>query len=334
MKVLLTGGLGYIGSHTCLALANEGFDVILLDNLSNSKISVLYAIQKISNKKFPFIHCDIRDTKSLRNIFKRNKIDLVVHFAGLKSVYESTLNPIDYFSNNVEGTLSLLKVMQDMKVKNLVFSSSATVYGNPKLLPIDEDHPLDALNPYGRSKLQAEQILKDLAVSDESWSIICLRYFNPVGAHDSFLIGENPIGIPSNLMPYISKVAYKEIDFLNVFGGDYETPDGTAIRDYIHVMDLAEGHLAAARELKKLKGFTALNLGTGKGMSVLELIKMYEKTNTCKIPFKICSRRDGDVAISYAEVLKAKKILKWKSRRTWEDMCKSAYQWQANLKVR
>lgn len=334
MKILLTGGLGYIGSHTCLALANEGFDVILLDNLSNSKISVLYAIQKISNKKFPFIHCDIRDTKSLRNIFKRNKIDLVVHFAGLKSVYESTLNPIDYFSNNVEGTLSLLKVMQDMKVKNLVFSSSATVYGNPKLLPIDEDHPLDALNPYGRSKLQAEQILKDLAVSDESWSIICLRYFNPVGAHDSFLIGENPIGIPSNLMPYISKVAYKEIDFLNVFGGDYETPDGTAIRDYIHVMDLAEGHLAAARELKKLKGFTALNLGTGKGMSVLELIKMYEKTNTCKIPFKICSRRDGDVAISYAEVLKAKKILKWKSRRTWEDMCKSAYQWQANLKVR
>jgi UDP-glucose 4-epimerase len=331
---LLTGGLGYIGSHTSITLANEGFDILILDNLSNSRISVLDSIQKISNKKFHFIHSDIRNTETLRDVFQKNKIDLVVHLAGLKSVYESILNPIEYFSNNVEGTLSLLKVMQDMNVKNLVFSSSATVYGNPKLLPINEEHPLDAINPYGRTKLHIEQILKDLATSDDGWSIICLRYFNPVGAHESLLIGENPIGIPSNLMPYITKVAYKEIDFLNVFGGDYETPDGSAIRDYIHVMDLAEGHLAAACELKKLKGFTTFNLGTGKGLSVFNLIEIYEKVNTCKIPFKITSRRDGDVAISYAEVLKAKKILKWKSRRTWEDMCKSAFQWHANLRAR
>lgn len=327
MKILVTGGAGYIGSHTCIELLNEGFEVVVIDNFSNSKSSSLDAIKKITGKDFKFYEIDYLDKDALNKVFEENKIDAVINFAGFKAVGESVQKPIEYYTNNISGALNLLDVMRKHNVKKFVFSSSATVYGNPEKIPLTEDCKIGGTtNPYGTSKLFIEQILKDIYASDNSWDIIILRYFNPVGAHESGLIGEDPKGIPNNLMPYIAKVATKELKELSVFGNDYNTPDGTGVRDYIHVVDLAKGHVLALNKLEKEgKGLFIYNLGTGTGYSVLDLVHAYEKANNVKVPYKIAPRRDGDIATCYSDPTKAKNELGFVATKTIEDMCHDSY---------
>lgn len=331
MKILITGGAGYIGSHTAVELLNAGHEIVIIDNLSNSQCTVLEAIEKITDKKIDFVHGDIRNKEVLNNIFNQHAFDAVIHFAGLKAVGESVNVPLTYFDNNVGGTVALLQAMDEANVRTLVFSSSATVYGNPQYLPIDEAHPTSATNPYGRTKLHIEQMLSDLADSNADWKIICLRYFNPVGAHESGLIGESPSGIPNNLMPYIVQVANKQLPFLNVFGNDYPTPDGTGIRDYIHVLDLAEGHKAALDYIVQQSGWHAVNLGTGKGLSVLELLHQFELANGIDVPYQITDRRAGDVAEVIAANQKAKQLLSFKTKHSAQDMCTSSWKFQQQL---
>lgn len=328
-KILVTGGAGYIGSHTCVELAKSGYEIIIIDNLSNSKLEAVKRVEKIVNKKINFYQADLRDYEEVKSIIEKEKCNVVIHFAGLKAVGESVEKPLEYYHNNVYGTISLLKAMQECNLKNIIFSSSATVYGNPQYVPIKEDHPLAAVNPYGSTKLTIENILKELYVSDPEWNIVILRYFNPVGAHETGLIGEDPLGIPNNLMPYISQVAVGRLPYLKIFGNDYPTHDGTGIRDYIHVMDLATGHVAAYEYLKNNKGCFIFNLGTGKGYSVLEVVKMFEKVSGVKIPFKFVERRPGDVAIIYADPSKANKELGWRAVRNLEDMCRDTWRWQS-----
>lgn len=325
MKILVTGGTGYIGSHTCVELLNNGYDIVVIDNLSNSKKEVVDKIKKITGKDFKFYENDLRDEENLRKIFKNESIDAVIHFAGLKAVGESVEKPILYYQNNLDSTLTLCKLMNEFNVKKIVFSSSATVYGEQKELPIKETASLSTTNPYGSTKLFIEYILDDIYNSDNDWSIIKLRYFNPVGAHDSGLIGEDPNGIPNNLMPYVSKVANNELPFLSVFGSDYNTKDGTGVRDYIHVVDLAKGHIKALEYIVNNKGSIAVNLGTGKGYSVLEIIETYKNVNKVNVPYKIVGRRDGDIAECYADPTKAKELLNWEANLTLNDMVRSAH---------
>lgn len=327
-RVLLTGGLGYIGSHTAIALAEAGFEVVLYDNLSNGRPSVLDRLESITGVRFPFIEGDVRDTMELVRVLELKRIEAVIHLAGFKAVGESVEQPLAYYDNNIAGILSLANAMQSVGVERLVFSSSATVYGNPQYLPIDELHPTVATSPYGRTKLQGEEILADLARANPNWRIVCLRYFNPIGAHDSGLIGEDPAGIPNNLMPYVAKVAAGLLPFLNVYGDDYGTPDGTGVRDYIHVMDLAEGHSSALDFLCGTTGWHAINLGAGKGVSVLELVRAFEKTSGQRVPCRVIARRAGDVAVCYATAQKAREVLKWRACRSLEDMCKSTWRFQ------
>lgn len=334
LKVLLTGGTGYIGSHTAIALFLLGYEVVLYDNMTNSNYEVIGKIEQIIGRQILFIEGDVRDTELLKTTLSAHKIEAVVHFAGLKAVGESVVNPINYFTNNVQGTISLIQAMHSLQIKTLVFSSSATVYGEPKYLPLDEIHPTGAINPYGRSKLHIEELLSDIAKSDAHWRIACLRYFNPVGAHQSGLIGDNPKGAPNNLMPYIAQVAVGLRSKLNVFGGDYATYDGTGIRDYIHVMDLAEGHAAALNFLNQANGWHAINLGTGKGYSVLEVVSAFEKASGSRVPYSVSPRRDGDVAACYADPLKAGELLRWKATRTLEEMCESTWLFQKSVELR
>jgi UDP-glucose 4-epimerase len=328
MKLLLTGGTGYIGSHSAVVLSQAGHDVVLLDNLSNSKLSVLSRLQTILGKTLPFVQADVRDSETVTQALYDHGIQAVVHFAGLKAVGESVAQPLHYFANNVQGTVSLLQAMQAAQVHQLVFSSSATVYGEPQYLPLDEQHPTSATNPYGRTKLHIEEMLHDLAASNSAWRIACLRYFNPVGAHESGLIGEDPNGIPNNLMPFVAQVAAGWRLALQVFGNDYDTPDGTGVRDYIHVMDLAQGHLAALNFLQHQQGWHAINLGTGQGFSVLQMVKAFEAASGQPVPYNVVPRRPGDVASCYAKVGKAKALLDWQATRGLSDMCKDAWRAQ------
>ncbi len=328
MRVLLTGGTGYIGSHTAIALLEQNHDVLLFDNLSNSQRHTVDRIRHITGKQAPFVQGDIRNTDLLTQTLRDFQADAVIHFAGLKAVGESVEQPIAYYANNVQGTISLLQAMQQCRVYKLVFSSSATVYGKPQYLPLDEAHPTSATNPYGRTKLHIEEMLQDLAASDACWKIICLRYFNPLGAHASGLLGERPNGIPNNLMPYIAQVAAGSLPFVQVFGNDYPTPDGTGVRDFIHVCDLAEGHAAALPFLHAQNGWHAINLGTGKGTSVLELIKAFAEANGIDVPYRIMPRRPGDVDTCFASPTKAHNVLGWKAQRDIQEMCKSAWLWQ------
>jgi UDP-glucose 4-epimerase len=330
MAILITGGAGYIGSHTCVELLNTGHEIIIVDNYSNSKPESLKRIKEISGKDFKFYEVDLLDRTSLEKIFEENQVNAVIHFAGLKAVGESVSMPMRYYHNNITGTLILCEVMDRYNVKNLVFSSSATVYGMPEKMPISEDFPLSTTNPYGTTKLMIEQILQDLYVADDSWSIALLRYFNPIGAHESGRIGEDPNGIPNNLMPYITQVAVGKLKELNVFGNDYPTTDGTGVRDYIHVVDLALGHLKALEKVMQSKGVEAYNLGTGTGYSVLELVSAFEVASGTKVPYKITARRPGDVAVCYADPSKAKKELGWKAERGIQEMCIDAWRWQEN----
>ena len=328
MNILLTGGTGYIGSHTSIVLDHAGHNVVLFDNLSNSSNTVNNGLKTITGKKFPFINGDIRDTQKLINAFINFNIEGVIHLAGKKCVDESVKKPIDYYDNNVVGSISLLKAVQHTKIKNLVFSSSATVYGNPEYLPLDEEHPTNPNNPYGRTKLQIEKILFDITKSSSKLNVACLRYFNPVGAHITGLIGEKPDGIPNNLMPYISQVAIGKLPYLNIFGNDYKTNDGTGVRDYIHVMDVAEGHLAALNFIEKKKGWHAINLGSGKGFSVLEVLKAFELVAGRNIPYNLNKRRQGDVAICLANINKARQNLNWEATRSLIDMCSSVWKFE------
>lgn len=327
-KILVTGAAGYIGSHTCLELLKSGFDVIALDNLSNSKYEALVRVEKLAGKKIKFYQADIKDVEAIDKIFKDNKIDAVIHFAGLKAVGESSKIPLEYYKNNISGTLNLCEIMQKYNVFNLVFSSSATVYGKPKTVPITEDFPLEATNPYGRTKLFLEYILKDIANANKKFNVILLRYFNPIGAHESGLIGEDPNGIPNNLLPYITQVSLGKLPYLNVFGDDYNTKDGTGVRDYIHVVDLSIGHVLALKKLKENPGIAIYNLGTGKGYSVLEIIKSFEQASGKKIPYKITARRPGDIDACYADTTKAFKELGFKAKYDINKMCKDSYNWQ------
>lgn len=328
MNILLTGGAGYIGSHAAVVLTEAGHQVVILDNFCNSQRSVLERLAKILGKAVPCVEGDIRDTVLVKKVLKDYQIDAVMHFAGLKAVGESVANPLKYFDNNVTGSTNLLLAMQATGVRHIVFSSSATVYGEPKYLPYDEDHPLAPVNPYGETKLQVENILKDLSLSDSSWRVALLRYFNPVGAHESGLIGEDPNGIPNNLMPYVSKVAAGELPHLNVFGNDYPTKDGTGERDYIHVMDLAEGHLCALHFLENHPGCHTFNLGTGDAISVLEFVSSFKKVSGREVPVKIGLRREGDLSAYYAKADKASQQLGWKANRTLDVMCASSWRWQ------
>ncbi len=325
MAILVTGGAGFIGSHTCVELLNSGEEVIVVDNYYNSKPDAVQAVQKITGKTLKFYENDICDKKALQKIFRENDIDCVIHFAGYKAVAESVLNPLMYYQNNVTGTCILLEVMKEFNCKKLVFSSSATVYGIPKTVPITEDFPISAINPYGNTKLIIEEICRDLYASDDSWSIALLRYFNPIGAHESGLIGEAPNGIPNNLMPIILRVATGKAPNLSVYGNDYPTPDGTGVRDYLHVVDLALGHVAAIRFVRENNGCEAINLGTGKGYSVLDIINTFERVNNLKIPYVITDRRPGDAAESYSNPQKAKTVLGWTAEKNLEQMCKDAW---------
>lgn len=325
MNILVTGGAGYIGSHTTVELLNAGYSVVMIDNFSNSKKDVLEKIKKITHKDFKFYEGDVCDESIMNKIFDENKIDAVIHFAGYKAVGESVSKPIMYYMNNINSTLVLCDVMQKHNCKKLVFSSSATVYGNPKVLPIKENSDLSTTNPYGSTKLMIENILRDIYKSDNEWSIAVLRYFNPIGANASGLIGEDPNGIPNNLMPYIVKVANKELEYLNIFGNDYDTHDGTGVRDYIHVVDLSLGHLKACEKISKQTGIDFYNLGTGVGYSVLDIVNTFKKVNNIDVPYKIVDRRPGDIAECYADPSYALKELNWKAERTIEDMCRDAY---------
>lgn len=330
-SILVTGGAGYIGSHTCLCLLETGYSVIVIDNLSNSSIESLNRVQNITGKPLDFIQGDVRDETLLNEIFKKYSIDAVIHFAGLKSVGESIVKPIEYYDNNLHNTLTLCRAMTRARIKKLVFSSSATVYGDPKGKAANEQFPVGGTtNPYGTSKLMLEQILTDIYRSDNEWNIALLRYFNPVGAHASGLIGEDPNGIPNNLMPYISQVAVGLRPYLSVYGNDYSTPDGTGVRDYIHVMDLAKGHVAALKWLTTNPGIRAINLGTGVGYSVLDILHAFEKACGKSLPYKIVERRAGDVAICYSDSSLAKELLGWQAQYNLDDMCKDAWHWQVN----
>lgn len=329
MKILVTGGAGYIGSHTCLELLNEDYEVVVVDNLANSKKEALNRVQDITGKELAFYKADLLDKEKLETIFSEHEIDAVIHFAGYKAVGESVQIPLSYYHNNITGTLYLCETMKKHGVKNLVFSSSATVYGDPETVPIKESFPLSATNPYGRTKLFIEEILRDLHVADNAWNIALLRYFNPVGAHASGRIGEDPNDIPNNLMPYISQVAVGKLEQLSIFGGDYPTKDGTGVRDYIHVVDLAIGHLKALEVLEKQPGLVAYNLGTGKGYSVLEVVHAFEEATGQKVPYRITDRRPGDVAACYADPQKAKNELGWEAERDIVDMCRDVWKWQS-----
>ncbi len=329
-KVLVTGGAGYIGSHTLVELSDEGYNFIVYDNLSNSSKEALKRVEQIIQKPIKFIEGDIRDKEKLGSIFSTFDIESVIHFAGLKAVGESVEKPLEYYDNNVCGTRLLLEVMSKFNCKSIVFSSSATVYGDPSVTPIKEDFSTGATtNPYGRSKYFIEEMLKDLYKSDNDWNIAILRYFNPVGAHKSGLIGEDPNGLPNNLMPYISQVAVGKLEYLRVFGDDYDTVDGTGVRDYIHVVDLAKAHVKALEYLQKHRGLLITNLGTGKGYSVLEMVKAFEKASGKKIPYKIVQRRAGDIAKCYADPSFAKKSLNWEAKKDINDMCQDSWNWQS-----
>ena len=330
MNILLTGGTGYIGSHAAVVLTEAGHQVIILDNFSNSHRGVLDRLATILAKAVPCFEGDIRDTALVKKVLQDCKIDAVMHFAGLKAVGESVQKPMEYADNNVGGTISLLAAMAQANVKSLVFSSSATVYGEPQYLPLDEKHPTSATNPYGRNKLHIEEILSDVVAADKDWRVISLRYFNPVGAHESGLIGEDPSGVPNNLVPYIAKVSTRELPYLSVYGNDYNTPDGTGVRDYIHVIDLVEGHLCALNYIMQHAGCHVVNLGTGIGTSVLEMVKTYELVSFKKIIYRVLARRPGDVASCYAKVDKAKDMLGWKAKRSIREMCISSVHWQEN----
>ena len=325
MKLLLTGGTGYIGSHAAVVMVKAGHNVVLFDNLSNSKSDVVKRLEKITGKNIPFVEGDVRDTALLEKTLGDFKVDAVIHFAGLKAVAESVQDPIGYYANNVYGSVSLLQAMKTCNVKTIVFSSSATVYGDPKYLPYDEMHPTNPINPYGRTKLQVEQILKDICESDQEWRVAALRYFNPVGAHDSGLIGEDPRGIPNNLMPMLNKVASGELPYLEIFGDDYPTKDGTAERDYVHVEDLVEGHLAALNYVNNHAGLQVFNLGKGESCSVLGLVKHYELATGKALQKKNAGRRKGDLPSYFANVNKANEILMWKAQRNHDDMSISAW---------
>ncbi|NLM73569.1 MAG: UDP-glucose 4-epimerase GalE [Clostridiaceae bacterium] len=330
MAILVTGGAGYIGSHTCVELLNEGYEVVVVDNLSNSSEKSLDRVRRITGKFLAFYKADINDRQALENIFAKEKIDSVIHFAGLKAVGESVAKPLEYYMNNISGTLVLCDVMRKHGVKDIVFSSSATVYGKPETVPIREDFPLSATNPYGRTKLMIEQILQDIYAADKSWNIVILRYFNPIGAHESGLIGENPKDIPNNLVPYITQVAVGRLECLGVFGNDYNTHDGTGVRDYIHVVDLAVGHVKAIEKIKDKPGVLIYNLGTGKGYSVLDMVENFEKVCGKKIKYEFKPRRPGDIDICYADPSKAEKELGWKAERDLRKMCEDAWRWQKN----
>lgn len=330
MAILVTGGAGYIGSHTCVELLNTNHEVVVVDNFSNSKPESLKRIKEITNKDFKFYEVDLLDQEALDQVFSENTIEAVIHFAGLKAVGESVEIPLRYYHNNITSTLVLCEVMQKYGVKKIVFSSSATVYGMPKSVPISEDFPLSATNPYGRTKLMIEEILRDLFVSDHEWSIALLRYFNPIGAHESGRIGEDPNGIPNNLMPYVTQVAVGKRDQLRIFGNDYDTHDGTGVRDYIHVVDLAKGHLKAVEKVMKMTGVEAYNLGTGTGYSVLDVVKNFEKATEKKVPYIFVERRPGDIGKCYADPTKAKNELDWVAEKDIEDMCRDAWKWQKN----
>jgi len=327
--VLVTGGAGYIGTHTCVELSNEGYDFVVYDNLCNASEEALHRVEQITQKKVTFIEGDIRDKERLQFVFDNYEIDSVIHFAGLKAVGESVEKPLEYYDNNVYGTVALCEIMQKNNCKKIIFSSSATVYGDPKTTPIKEDFPLSATNPYGRSKLFIEEILRDLHVADKEFKIILLRYFNPVGAHKSGIIGEDPNGIPNNLMPFIAQVAVGKREYLNVFGNDYDTHDGTGVRDYIHVVDLAKGHVKALEKISKINNVLTVNLGTGKGYSVLDMVKAFEKASGKKIPYKIAPRRPGDIAKCYADPSYAKEVLDWEAQYNIEEMCEDSWRWQS-----
>lgn len=330
MAILITGGAGYIGSHTVLQMLAAGHEIIVVDNLSNSSPESLNRVQKITGKTIEFIQADIRHKIAMRAIFEAHNITAVIHFAGLKAVGESAEKPQLYYDNNVAGSLNLFEVMAEFQVKNIVFSSSATVYGDPASVPIKEDFPLSATNPYGRSKLMIEDILRDIHKADNTWRIALLRYFNPIGAHSSGLIGEDPNGIPNNLLPYVAQVAVGRLAKLRVFGDDYATHDGTGVRDYIHVMDLADGHVAALDYLSKNERMITVNLGTGIGYSVLDVVNAFAKNSQKEIPYEILPRRLGDVAINYADATAAKDLLDWQASRSLDDMCADTWRWQAS----
>ncbi len=334
-KILVTGGAGYIGTHTLISLNDAGYEFIVYDNLSNSSKEALLRVGKIIGRDIEFIEGDVRDKKRLDSLFKSHKIDSVIHFAGLKAVGESVEKPLEYYDNNIGGTLVLLEAMKEHGCKKIVFSSSATVYGDPHTTPITEDFPLSATNPYGKTKLFIEEILRDLFVSDNEFEIVILRYFNPVGAHESGMIGEDPNGIPNNLMPFISQVAVGKRDVLGVFGGDYDTTDGTGVRDYIHVVDLADAHTKAMdyiydRKLKNTKEVLTLNVGTGQGYSVLDVLRAYEKASHKEIPYRMMERRAGDIAKCFADSTLAQKTLGWKASKTLGQMCVDSWRWQSN----
>ena len=330
MAILITGGAGYIGSHTVLQMLTAGHEVVVVDNLSNSAPESIHRVQKITGKTVELIQADIRHKLAMRAVFEAHPITAVVHFAGLKAVGESTEKPLLYYDNNVAGSLNLFEVMTEFNVKNIVFSSSATVYGDPASVPIKEDFPLSATNPYGRSKLMIEDILRDMHKADDTWRIALLRYFNPIGAHSSGLIGEDPNGIPNNLLPYVAQVAVGRLAKLRVFGNDYATHDGTGVRDYIHVMDLADGHVAALDYLNQNQRMITVNLGTGIGYSVLDVVNAFAKNSGKEIPYEILPRRAGDVAINYADATVAKDLLGWQASRNLDDMCADTWRWQSS----
>lgn len=330
MAILVTGGAGYIGSHTCVELLNAGHEVVVVDNLYNSSEKALQRVEQITGRKVKFYEVDLLDQPALKDVFDKESIDSVIHFAGLKAVGESVYKPLEYYHNNVTGTLILCDEMRNHGVKNLVFSSSATVYGNPAEIPITENCPKGEItNPYGRTKGMLEQILTDLHTADAEWNVVLLRYFNPIGAHESGLIGEDPKGIPNNLVPYIAQVAVGKLDHLNVFGNDYDTPDGTGVRDYIHVVDLAKGHVKAVKKLEDKEGVNIYNLGTGAGYSVLDVLHAYEKACGKTLKYEIHPRRDGDVAVCYSDSAKAKKELGWVAEKGIEEMCEDSWKWQS-----
>ena len=329
MKILITGGAGYIGSHTVVELTNGGYEVVIVDNLCNSSIQVLDRLQTLCGPKFSFVQADVRDGAALDRIFAEHRIEGVIHFAGLKAVGESVAQPLRYFDNNIGSTLALLQAMERAHVRRIVFSSSATVYGDPETVPINESSRLQVTNPYGRTKLMCEDILRDLLAADPRWQAAILRYFNPVGAHESGLIGEHPNGIPNNLMPFITQVAVGKREFLSIFGNDYPTPDGTGVRDYIHVVDLAQGHLAALRYLQDQQQSITVNLGTGQGISVKELADTFARVTGVPVPYKLVARRPGDVASCYADTSLAEAALGWRAQLNVERMCADAWRWQS-----
>lgn len=331
MAILVTGGSGFIGSHTVVELLEDGREVVVVDNLSNSSLTALNRVEEITGKHVVFYQADIRDKKALEEVFAKEKIESCIHFAGLKAVGESVEKPWEYYDNNINGTLTLIDVMRKHNVKNIIFSSSSTVYGDPDSVPVTEESPLKkCTNPYGSTKFMLEQILTDIQTADPEWNVVLLRYFNPIGAHKSGRIGEDPNGIPNNLMPYITQVAVGKRERLGIFGNDYDTPDGTGVRDYIHVVDLAKGHVKALKKIEERAGLCIYNLGTGQGYSVLDVVKNFEEASGVKIPYEILPRRAGDIAANYADASKAQRELGWKAEQTLKDMCADSWRWQKN----